>query len=142
MTTLSNPEDPVDERVFAVVRRYPEAAAEMFMDVRRIAIDVANETDAGPLTEDLKWGQPSWLTEESKAGTTLRFDWSDSDPDHARLLVHCQTNIVEVARERFADVLSFEGNRAVVLPMDAPLDEDVLTSFVAMALTYHRDKSS
>lgn len=100
---------------------------------------VAADCDAGELTETLKWGQPAYLTEVSKAGTTIRLGRHKGYPDCAAMFVNCQTTLVDEFRSLFDDDLHFEGNRAVLIPLAGKLPE-ALGSCVRLALTYHRRK--
>lgn len=61
------------ESVASVFRSYPAALRPMLLALRELILDVAARTDGvGPLTETLKWGQPSYLTAETGSGTTVR----------------------------------------------------------------------
>ncbi len=124
--------------VAAAFAAFPQDAQARLAEIRQLIFDVANAEGVGPLTETLKWGQPSYLTEATKAGTTVRL----GQPDEATvaLYVHCQTTLVDQYRERYADTLAFDGNRAVVIPIKGPLPADALAGAIALALTYHRTK--
>ena len=126
--------DPVAD----VYAGYPEAARTLLGTLRGWTFEEADLAGASPLTETLKWGEPAYLTQATRAGTTLRLAWSKKSPSEARMLVHCQTSLIETWRDRFGDTLTFDGNRAVRLPLDAPLAEEPLRICIAMALTYHR----
>jgi len=94
------------------------------------------------LVECLKWGQPAYLTERPKSGSTIRLGgFKRNDPRYA-LYVHCQSGLIGLFRDHYEDLFSFEGNRAVVFDPDnlAPLEP--LKHCIRMALTYHlRGKS-
>lgn len=107
--------------------------------LRALILTTAEETETGPLTETLKWGEPAFLTEATKSGTTIRLGYKpDSDPP-GRIYVHCGTTLVDSYRAEFANDLTFEGNRAVCLPADLrPLGP--IRACIAMALTYHRNR--
>ena len=51
----------------AVFASYPHAVRQCLDAVRALIIEVAMERDVGPLTETLKWGEPAYLTEATKA---------------------------------------------------------------------------
>ena len=83
--------------------------------LRRLIFDTAKSTGGvGALEEALKWGQPSYLTPESKSGSTIRIDQVKSSPGQYAVYFHCQTDLVETFRELYPE-LSFSGNRAIVL---------------------------
>ena len=129
------------EAVAEVFASFPAEVRPRLADLRRLILDTAaSVTGAGPLTETLKWGEPAYLTEATKSGTTIRIGWKPASPDRCALLFHCQTSLVEDFRRLFDGDLTFEGNRAVVVPRTGPLPEAALRRCIAMALTYHRDR--
>ena len=118
----------------------PDVAVARLFEIRNVILAAAEATQTGPLTETLKWGQPAYLTEATKSGTTIRLGLAKGDPQSVALFVHCQSSLVERWRSVFSDALTFEGNRAVIVPVDGPLPEAALHQIAAAALTYHRDK--
>lgn len=105
--------------------------------VRALIFAMAEELGVGPLTETLKWGEPAYLTEASKAGTTIRLGQVKGKPDSCALFVHCQTTLVAEFRETLDDPsISFEGNRAVIFDAGGTLPERSLRHCIAQALTY------
>ena len=109
------------------------------MEVRRLIFATANDVDAGPLTETLKWGEPSYLTEASKSGTTLRLGQPKGQSDKAALFVPCQTTLVAEFRETIDDpAIVLEGNRAILFTFGERLPCDALRHCIAQALTYKR----
>jgi len=119
--------------VFATM---PEPARRVLMDVRDRIFAIAAETEVGPLTETLKWGQPSYLTEATKAGTTLRLGLTKGG--QAAVFFTCHTRLVDGFRADFPDALTYLGNRGIQL--DASVDWPALDHCLARALTYHRAK--
>ena len=103
--------------------------------VRERAFAVADNCGVGPLTEALKWGQPSFLTEKTKAGTTVRLGLVKSRP---AVFFTCHTNLVEGFREDLPEAFDYEGNRALLLGKD--WQQSALDHCLARALTYHRTK--
>ena len=64
--------------------------------LRRLILDTAKTTKGvGPIEETLKWGQPSYLTPETKSGSTVRIDQVKAEPGQYAVYFHCQTNLVE-----------------------------------------------
>ncbi|MEO1553179.1 MAG: DUF1801 domain-containing protein [Pseudomonadota bacterium] len=111
------------------------------MQVRALIVETASELpDVGRLTEALKWGQPSYLTAKSKSGTTLRLGWDEAG-SVLSLFVHCQTTLIGEWRARYADTLTFIGNRELQIPTDRPFPRAALKHCIAMALTYHSRKT-
>ncbi len=131
------PEMPAN--VAAVLAGFPSDARARLLSLRRLIYETAGAIAAvGPLTETLKWGEPAYLTEASKSGSTIRLGWKRAAPDQVALYFNCNTTLVESFRMQFADELAFEGNRAVLIAIAGPLPERALASCVAAALTYHR----
>jgi len=125
--------------VAATFASYPLAVSSQLAEVRRLIFAVAAEAEGvGPLTETLKWGEPAYLTERTKSGSTIRLGPVAGLSDRCAVLFNCNTTLVEDFRAQFADALAFSGNRAIVLRTDTTLPDDPLRSCIRMALTYHR----
>jgi len=122
-----------------VFDRYAPGVRDGLRTLRGIIFDVAEEENAGPLEETLKWGQPSYLTSRTKSGTTIRIDGDKTDDKTFALFVSCNTSLVEGWRERF-DGFAFGGNRSVQFRAGDDLARPELRTMIAEALTYHRRK--
>ena len=132
-------QSPEVEAVFA---GYPTAIRDRLLRLRRLIFETAQATEGvGPLTETLKWGQPSYLTAQSKSGTTVRIDAVTSEPGRYALYVHCQTNLIASFREMYPDALTCDGNRAVLFDQHQEVPEDTIGHCIALALTYHLRKA-
>jgi len=130
-----------DAAVDAVFRAYPRPLRSRLLALRRLIFDTAKATKGvGALRETLKWGQPSYLTPETKSGSTIRIDRDKSAPDRYAIYFHCQTDLVETFRELYPTELSFGGNRSILLDAGDKLPEPALRHCVALALTYHLNK--
>ena len=130
-----------DPGVAAVFEAYPPEVKDRLLRLRDLIFETAAETDGvGAIEETLKWGQPSYLTPETKSGSTIRIDKLKSDDGHTAMFFHCQTHLVDTFREIFRDDLEFEGNRAINLDAAEELPEEALRHCIAMALTYHLNK--
>ena len=129
--------DPAVDRVFDA---YPRPVKAKLLALRRLILDTAKATQGvGTLEETLKWGQPSYLTAESKSGSTIRIDQVKSEAGQVAVYFHCQTNLVETFRELYPE-LNYGGNRAILLDAADKLPEAELRHCVALALTYHLGK--
>jgi hypothetical protein len=125
---------------FAVL---PAAPRKQLLHLRSLIFSTAAATPGvGAIEEALRWGEPSYLTSKSKSGTTLRIHWKARDPKRCALYVHCQTNLVQQYRSRHNAALEFEGNRAVLFPVDKPLPAAALSDCIRLALTYHQLQAS
>ena len=78
----------------------------------------------GALEETLKWGQPSYLTTESKSGSTVRIDQVKAEAGRYAVYFHCQTDLVETFRELYPD-LRYGGNRSIILDAGEAARESV-----------------
>ena len=131
-----------DASVAAVFDGYPRPVRAKLMRLRQLIFDTAAGTEGvGKLTETLKWGQVSYLTEMSKSGTTIRIDAAKDGSGRYAMYVHCQTNLIESFRRRYPRALQVrrEPRRAAsTRATDVPIEE--LKHCIAMALTYHLAK--
>jgi hypothetical protein len=116
---------------------YPPKARAKLLALREIIFQVAGDNpEIGALTETLKWGEPSYLTSASKSGTTVRIDWKKSTPDQCYLYVHCNTALIHSFQSLYGS-LHYEGNRAIILPINQTLPKKELAHCIKLALTYH-----
>jgi hypothetical protein len=132
---------PTDPAVDAVFSAYPKPVKAKLLALRRLIFDTAKATGGvGALEETLKWGQPSYLTPETKSGSTIRIDQVKSSANQYAVYFHCQTDLVETFRQLYPTELSYEGNRSIILNADEAIPEQALRHCVALALTYHLSK--
>jgi hypothetical protein len=136
--TRSGFSDPAVEAAFDA---YPKPLKAKLLALRRLIFDTAGNIEGvGPLQEVLKWGQPSYLTQKTKSGSTIRIDRMKSTASQYAVYFHCQTNLVETFRELYPTELSYGGNRSIILNADDEVPEPALRHCVALALTYHLNK--
>ncbi len=129
--------------VAAAFREFPAPVCRRLERVRSLILTVARETEVvGPLVETLKWGEPAYLTEASGSGSTIRLGWSKARPSHAAVYFNCKTTLLSTFRDLFPDVFEYAGDRAILLDVDAAMDEKALSLCISMALTYHAAKSA
>lgn len=126
--------------VAAVLAVSPPPLRARLKTLRALVHDTARETPGvGKLEEALKWGQPSFLTPETKSGSTIRI--GATRDARAAMYFHCQTNLVETFRRLYPETFAYEGNRAIIFDDSRKLDEKALRHCIALALTYHQRKS-
>ena len=130
--------DFADKSVANAFAAFPEAERTSLLSLRALIFELAEEEGVGPLTETLKWGQPSYLTEATKAGTTIRLGRPKAGG--YGLYVHCQTIIIAEVRDMMGDALTFDGNRGVLFGAGNPAEAAALAPLIRRALTYHRSK--
>lgn len=104
--------------------------------LRALIYDVAaKDPRIGPLQECLKWGQPAYVTADSKSGTTLRLGLPKTGG--FAIYAHCQTSVIRDYAANFADLDRIEGNRAVQFDHADQVAPDRITQLIHHALTYH-----
>ena len=106
------------------------------MALRVLIFDIAAEIPAvGRVEEALRWGQPAYLTPDSKSGSTIRL----GVPKAARfgLFVQCQSRLIPEYIATFPAWDRVEGTRAVLF--DHPREVEPLRHgwLIKRALTYH-----
>ncbi len=122
---------------------YPDRIKPKMQSLRNLIYQVAQATEGvGELEETLKWGEPAYLPSQTKSGTTIRIDWKPKSPDQIGMYVSCNTTLISIFRTLFKDELKFEGNRAIVFPVDKPIPKKQLMICIQMALRYHLDKNT
>jgi hypothetical protein len=130
-----------DPAVAAAFDTYPKPLRTKLLALRRLILATAKATKGvGAVEETLKWGQPSYLTPETKSGSTIRIDRVKSAANQYAVYFHCQTNLVETFRELYPSEFGFGGNRCIILNADDDLPEAALRHCVALALTYHLNR--
>ena len=120
-----------DPRIDTHIKNAAPFAKPILNHLRRIIHKSCPEVE-----ETLKWGQPSYLTPETKSGSTIRIDQVKPDAGQVAVYFHCQTNLVETFRELYPK-LTYSGNRAILLDASGKLPEAELRHCVGLALTYH-----
>lgn len=128
--------------VSAVFASYDVDVRTELLALRELVFETAAETaGVGAIQETLKWGQPSYLTPETRSGSTVRMapTGPQSAFDYALFFI-CHTNLIESFRDMFGDVLNYEGNRALVFSVGAERPTQELRECIAMAFTYHLSK--
>lgn len=129
---------PLPDKVAAVIDNWPAPAQARFHHCRSIIQRVAAADPAiGPLTETLKWGEPSFLTEMTGAGSTLRMAWKSTAPGELGLFVICRTDSLADLRDLYPDTFRYEGTRAAFLPLNVAVNDDAVAFLARIVLTYH-----
>lgn len=130
-------------KVEAVFRSYPPRMRKRLMTLRRLVFDTAKRTGGvGEIEEALRWGMPSYLTPETKSGSTIRIHWDDKEPDRYAMYFHCQTSLVSTFQQLFPGKFRYEGKRAIIFTEDDEPPMAELGHCVSLALTYHLNKRS
>lgn len=124
--------------VIAVFDKYPASVSEKLLHLRSIILDVAKETEGlTELKEELKWGEPSYLT---KHGSTIRIDWKEKTPNQYAIYFKCTSQLVPTMKLLYKEIFHFEGNRAIVFDLKQEIPRQQLEHCISLALTYHKVK--
>lgn len=139
MSTRPTPAPP--QAVAAVLDGHAEPMRAQLARLRALVLETAAETDGvGHIEEALKWGQPSFLTPDTGAGSTVRIDAVKGPGPSVAVYFHCQTDLVSTFRQIYPETFGFEANRALHLDAGRPLPETELKHCISLALTYHLRK--
>ncbi|MEE9315187.1 MAG: DUF1801 domain-containing protein [Rhizobiaceae bacterium] len=107
--------------------------------MRDLLFEAANENPAiGPITETLKWGQPSYLTEKTKSGSTVRLGEAGGDK-YPAIFVNCKTTLIAQFKEHYGDQFDYVGVRTLVIT-DVDNMRAEIKHCLALVLTYHARK--
>lgn len=132
---------PVSKEVSAAFLNWPVSLRGVLHPVRDLVFEVGNRTpDCGQIVETLKWGQPAYLTEKPRTGTTLRLGPAPEAPGRGALFVHCSTTLIADFQAQYRDLFEYSGNRALILPTALGERREALAHCIALGLTYHKRK--
>ena len=118
----------------------PIHCANSLENLRTLILEVQTENpEIGELSEVLRWGQLSYLTEQTGSGSMIRLGLSKSGKP--AMFFHCGTTLIETFRAQYTHLFEFEGNRAMVV--SEPINEFTteLKHCIYQALTYKLRKS-
>jgi hypothetical protein len=127
-----------DRDVAAVFGSFPGAIAANLLAIRALIFETARHTPGvGPLTEALRWGQPSYLTMSPKTGTMIRLGWHPARPDAASMYVHCGTSLIGTIGALYPGVFQLIGRREIRFDDQHPVPATELSHIITLALTYY-----
>jgi hypothetical protein len=112
-------------QVKAAFAAFPEPARTDLRHLRALIFEVAATLPIGPLSESLKWGQPSYTTAKS---TPIRLALT-KDSDIA-ILTHCQSTVISDFRAIAPPDMRFDGNRALLLDAGTMLEPAAITPLI------------
>lgn len=132
-----------DARVATLFAGYSPLMRRRLEDLRCLIFETAAAIEAvGPIEETLKWGDPSYLTTQTSAGSIIRINAHRRSETCYAAYFHCQTNLVETFRVTFGEALTFEGNRAILFNVADEIPKDLLALCFRAALSYRLSKRS
>ena len=97
--------------------------------------EASNLPQIGKLEEVLRWGQPSYITPEKRAATTLRLGAPKTGG--FAIYAHCQSNVISDFVTLFPSMDKIDGNRAVLFDNVDQIDPKRHGILIRSALTYH-----
>jgi len=138
---VENSNFPINSEVAAVFNSYPQKIKSKLMFLRQLIFDTAASIEGiGEIEETLKWGEPSYLTPESKSGSTIRIAYKESQKEHYSIFFKCTANLVPAFKEKFPEQFKYGGNRSLDFKINDEVPVKELKRCIALALTYHRNK--
>lgn len=122
-------------------KNYSEKDRRILLELRGLIFETAQlDARIGTLTETLKWGEPAYLTQETKSGSTLRLGYSKLSQTPA-MFVSCSTPLLQIFKEIDKErVLKYYGLRDIAVPQITEVNKKVLQTCMLKTLTYHLDK--
>jgi hypothetical protein len=128
---------PLPANVAAVFGQYAQDHRDVLLKARALIFDTATtDPRIGKVEETLRWGEPAYITEQKKTGSTIRLGVEKTTGQPA-VFFNCNTTLVDDLRERFGTTLRYSKNRAVLIDRDDDQLETALAVGIASALTYH-----
>lgn len=116
---------------------YPKHVQCVLVKMRERILRLAASNALGNVEQTLKWGELSFNV---KYGSPIRLDWKTIQPNNYYLYFNCQSKLVDTFKELYSNELVFEGNRAIVLSLNEPIDDKAINHCLTLALTYHKIK--
>lgn len=144
MRTTESPRrttETIPDDVAAVFESYPPVLRQRLLALRQLILDTAAVTEGvGEIEEALRWGEPSYLTPDTKSGSTVRLNRVKGTEDRYAIYFKCTTTLVGTFRRMYPDLFAYSGNRAVEFHVDDTVPSNELAHCIALALRYHLDK--
>jgi len=129
MTAFSTP------KVADAFAAFPQDARDGLLHLRDLILKTADDLEEVPsVTEDLRWGQPAYLTPPG-IGSTIRLAVPKSGG--FGLYAHCQTTIISDFAQAYPGWDRFDGNRGVLFDDPKQIDPVRHGALITSALTYH-----
>lgn len=116
-------------------------AREGLLLLREMIFDIAKaRPETGQIEETLRWGQPAYLTPQTKSGTTIRLGVHKSA--RFALFVHCQSRVIPAYLEAYPMWDRVDGTRAVLFDHATEIEPRRHSWLVEQALTYRLRKKT
>ncbi|MEL6573850.1 MAG: DUF1801 domain-containing protein [Pseudomonadota bacterium] len=122
-------------KVDAAFAAFPDDTRPALMALRDLIFSIAEETpEVTQLVEDLRWGQPSYLT-APRVGSTIRLGVAKKGG--FGLFAHCQTTLISDFVAAYPGWDRIDGNRGVLFDDIKQIDPVRHGALIKAALTYH-----
>lgn len=123
--------------VGAAFEAFPPQERAGLLALRDQIFAVASENPGvGRVSEELRWGQPAYLTPETKSGSTIRLGVPKTGG--FALYVHCRTRLIHDFSAMAGPEWQVEGTRAVLFSDKDQVGDPAIRNLIRNALTYHR----
>lgn len=123
------------EHVAIAFLNLPDTIIDELLELRTLIVATHSKiTNVGELIEDLRWGQPSYLTAKPVTGSTIRLGVGKCG--RPAVFCHCQSHLIDTFRSQYEPVFEFEGNRALILTSTVKASKAELAHCIEQALTY------
>lgn len=123
------------DKVAAAFAAVPEDARAGLLRLRDLIFEVAEDTPKVPsVTEELRWGQPSYLT-PPRIGSTIRLGVPKGGG--FAIYTHCQTSLIRDFVTAYPGWDRIDGNRGVLFDDPGQVDPVRHGALIRSALTYH-----
>ena len=127
-----------DPTLIEIFDSYPKVFRENLLKLRQLILNTAQKTkNVGKLEEVIRWGEPSFITSETRSGSTIRIAWHKSKPMQYGIFFNCNTTLVATFKEKYGDLFKYEGNRYIFFYENDRIPRKELSECIALALTYH-----
>ncbi|MFK8033668.1 MAG: DUF1801 domain-containing protein [Hyphomicrobiales bacterium] len=120
---------------------FPPEHRDTLLEMRELIFEVARtDPRIGVVLEELRWGEPAYITANKKTGSTIRLGIEKASGLPALFFI-CSTSLVEDFRIQFGELLTYSKNRAVLIDRNDSQHKSALGMCIASALTYHLRKN-
>ncbi len=121
------------QEIAAVFEGFDPDTRQQALHLRKLIFATAKHLVIGPVSETLKWGQPSYVPGTPKTGTAVRLGLPKAGG--IGMYVHCQTNILNSFIDTLPRSVGVDGNRGILF--GDKVDDAVATAMVRAAFTYY-----
>lgn len=126
----------MDPTVRAVFDAAPPQTRAGMLALRQLIFDVAARLpEVGRIEESLRWGEPAYLTPETRSGSTLRLGAPRAGG--FALYCNCKTSLIADFRDLAGTAVRTSGKRAVLFAGVGDIDPALTAILITRALTWH-----